>query len=66
MVFPYSVPAEGHEVVHAVVGLGHGGEDGGDALLLLGLGNGLEAEVGWARGVAGGRLVSGWVVGWLG
>jgi hypothetical protein len=65
MVFPYSVPAEGHEVVHTVVGLCHRGEDGGHALLLFGFGDGFEAEVSWAGGIAGWRLVAGWVVDWL-
>lgn len=65
MVFPYSVPAKGHEVVHAVIGLGYRGEDGRDSLYFLGFGDGLEAEVGWPGGIADRRLVSGWVVGRL-
>lgn len=50
---PHAVPAEGHEVVHAVVGLGHAREDLGDAVLLLRFRDGLEAEV--RRGRAGAR-----------
>lgn len=49
VVFPESVRADGHEVVHGVIGGGDGGEDVGDAGLLGRRGNGLEAEVcGWA------------------
>lgn len=48
---PHAVPAKAHEVVHAVVRLGDAGEDAGDALALLALGDGLEAKVGWAGGV---------------
>ena len=36
MVFPEAVGAEGHEVVHCVVGGGDGGEDCGDAGLFGG------------------------------
>ena len=46
MVFPKAVDAEGHEIVHGVVGGGDGGEDGRDAGVFCRGGNGLEPEVG--------------------
>jgi hypothetical protein len=52
-VLPHAMPAETHQVVHAVVGLGYAGEDLGYAVLLLGFGDGLEAEVCRAGRVAG-------------
>lgn len=39
------MPAERHEVVHAIVGLGYAGEDLGDSVLLFFFGHGLEAEM---------------------
>lgn len=47
VVFPDAVPAEGHEVVHFVVRVCHGREDGGDEGAFLGGGHGGEAEVGF-------------------
>lgn len=47
------MPAKGHEVVHAVVRLGHAGEDFGNAFGLFGFGDGLEAKVCLAVGGAG-------------
>lgn len=40
------MPAERHEVVHAIVGFGNTGKDTSDALSLLRFGDGLEAEMG--------------------
>lgn len=58
---PDAVPAEGHEVVHAIVGLGHAGEDAGDALPLLGLGDGFKAKMcragGVGYGIIGGAII---------
>jgi hypothetical protein len=48
---PYAMPAEGHEIVHPVVGLCYAGEDACDALALLGLGDCFEAEMCWSGGV---------------
>ena len=57
---PYAMPPEGHEVVHAVVRLGYAREDFGDTVLLLGLRDGLEAEVGCGRAGGGMLLCRGW------
>lgn len=52
---PHAMPAKGHEVVHAIVRLGHAGEDASNALCLFGLGDGLEAKMCLAIGRGRGR-----------
>lgn len=59
-VLPYTVPAKGHEIVHAIVRFGYAGEDAGYTLGLLRFGDGLEAEMCLAVGrVCRGRIALG-------
>lgn len=61
VIFPDAMPAEGHQVVHAVVGLCDTAEYIGHALSLLSLGDGLVAKMGLTVGcitrgcISGGR-----------
>jgi hypothetical protein len=45
-ILPETVDAEGHEVVHLIVGFGDVGKYSGDTACLLGLRNSLIAEMG--------------------
>ncbi len=60
-VFPEAMDAEGHQVVHGVVGRGDGGEDMFDSGCFGGFGDGFEAEVGGAGILGGGLLLGGWL-----
>lgn len=53
-VLPYAMPSKRHEIVHAIIRLSDTGKDAGNALSLLGLGDGLETEVGRARRIGNG------------
>lgn len=53
-ILPNTVPSKAHEIVHAVIRLGDAGEHARNALSLLGLGDGLETEMGRARRIGDG------------
>jgi hypothetical protein len=57
---PHSVPAKGHEVVHAVVRLCYACKDARHALALLAFCYGLKPEMGWpgrvGDGIVGGGI----------
>lgn len=53
-ILPYAMPAKRHEIIHAIIRLGNAGENTSNALSLLGLGDGLEAEVGRTRRIGNG------------
>jgi hypothetical protein len=53
---PQAMNAQGHQVIHLIIGLGDTGKDTSDTLLLLALGDGLIAKVG--RAIGGGSGVA--------
>lgn len=60
VVLPNAMPAERHEIVHAVVRLGHASKDAGNSFALFGLGDGFIPKVGWSGRVGDGIFGGCW------